>query len=115
MLIDTPPLLVVTDAAQLAPAVGGMLLVATARVSHRKQLRRALEQLQQVSAPVLGMVLYRADSAETGGFGQEASRRERRQARRRQKSRMPDAAPVTPPPGPIAASEPPSSSRGETG
>ena len=33
--------------------------------------------------PVLGSVLYRADSAETGGFGEEASRRDRRQARRR--------------------------------
>jgi succinoglycan biosynthesis transport protein ExoP len=115
VLIDTPPLLVVTDAAQLAPVVGGMLLVATARVSRRKQLRRALEQLRQVSAPVLGMVLYRADSTETDGFGQEASRRERRQARRRQKTIAPDAAGLAPYAGGSDVSEPPSASAGETG
>ena len=83
VLVDTPPILLVTDAAELAPAVGGILLVATARVSRRKQLRQALERLRQVAAPLLGTVLYGADSTETGGFGEEVGWRERRQARRR--------------------------------
>ena len=115
VLIDTPPVLLATDAAQLAPAVGGMLLVATARASRRKQLRRALEELRQVDAPVLGSVLYRADSAETGGFGEEASRRERRQARRRQVGPASAAPAVGPPARPSAISEPPPASRDETG
>jgi succinoglycan biosynthesis transport protein ExoP len=113
VLIDTPPLLVVTDAAQLAPAVGGMLLVATARVSRRKQVRRALEELHQVNATVLGMVLYRADSTETGGYGEETTRRERRRARRPMYAADPAIAAT--PAHPSAIEEPPSASSGETG
>jgi non-specific protein-tyrosine kinase len=114
VLIDTPPLQLVTDAAQLAPAMGGMLLVATARVSRRKQLRRALEELRQVDAPVLGMVLYRADSTEAGGVGEEPSRRERRKAMRRRASHASDVSVAGPPARPTAIA-PPASSRDETG
>jgi polysaccharide biosynthesis transport protein len=114
VLIDTPPLQLVTDAAQLAPAVGGVLLVATARVSRRKQLRRALEELRQVDAWVLGMVLYRADSTETGGFGEEPSRRERRNAKRRRASLASDAPVEATPARPTAIAEPPAT-RDETG
>ncbi len=115
VLIDTPPVLLATDAAQLAPAVGGMLLVASARVSRRKQLRRALEELRQVDAPVLGSVLYRADSTETGGFGEEASRRDRRQARRLQAGTASNAPVVVPPARPDAIEQPPATSQDETG
>jgi non-specific protein-tyrosine kinase len=83
VIVDTPPLLVVTDAAALAPSAGGILVVAAARVTRRKQVRQALEVLRQISAPVLGLVLYRADSAEIAGYGQGAGRRERKYARRR--------------------------------
>jgi tyrosine-protein kinase len=83
VIVDTPPLLVVTDAATLAPSAGGVLVVAAARTTRRKQVRQALDVLRQISAPVLGLVLYRADSAETAGYGQGAGRRERKQARRR--------------------------------
>lgn len=115
VLIDTPPVLLATDAAQLAPAVGGMLLVASARTSRRKQLRRALEELRQVDAPVLGSVLYRADSAETGGFGEEASRRDRRQARRRQAGMARNAPVMVPPARRDAIEQPPATSQDETG
>src|SRR5262249_36270449 len=92
VLVDTPPILMFTDAAELAPAVGGILLVAAASVSRRKQLRQALEQLRQVAAPLFGMVLYGADNTEAGGFGEEVGWRERRDARRRRDSRGPGAA-----------------------
>lgn len=82
VIVDTPPLLLATDAVALVPALGGILLVATARTTKKKELRKALELLRQVDAPLLGMVLHSADSAETGGFGEERSRRERRQAHR---------------------------------
>ena len=85
VIVDTPPLLLATDAVALAPALGGILLVATARRTRKKELRKALELLRQVDAPLLGLVLHRADSAETGGFGEERSRRERRQAHRQRK------------------------------
>ena len=79
-------------------------MVATARVTRKKELRKALELLRQVDAPLLGMVLQSAASAETGGFGQERSRRERRQVDRWRKLNgaaaagppPTDASPVTP-------------------
>ena len=110
VLVDTPPILLATDAAELAPAVGGILLVATARVTRKKQVRQAIEQLRQIDAPLLGMVLHRADSAETGGFREERWR-DRRRARRRRRARATEvAAPVvsagsTAPPG--SSSDPP--------
>jgi polysaccharide biosynthesis transport protein len=83
VVVDTPPVLTVTDAAALAPSSGGILVVAAARDTRRKQVRQALEAFRQISAPILGLVLYSADSAETAGYGKSAGRRERKQARRR--------------------------------
>jgi non-specific protein-tyrosine kinase len=82
VIVDTPPLLLATDTAVLAPALGGILLVVTARVTRKKELRKALELLRRVDAPLLGLVLQSAATAETGGFGEERSRRERRRVER---------------------------------
>jgi capsular exopolysaccharide synthesis family protein len=82
VIVDTPPLLLATDTVALAPALGGILLVATARVTRKNELRKALELLRQVDAPLLGLVLQSAATAETGGFGEERSRRERRRVER---------------------------------
>lgn len=59
LIFDSPPLLPVTDAAVLARMTGGAILVA--RVGHTRvdQLRSAAETLQQVGAPILGVVLSR--------------------------------------------------------
>jgi capsular exopolysaccharide synthesis family protein len=83
VIVDTPPVLTVTDAAALAPSAGGILIVASARVTRRKQVRQALEAFRQISAPILGLVLYSAASAETAGYGKSDRRHERKQARRR--------------------------------
>jgi succinoglycan biosynthesis transport protein ExoP len=56
VLIDCPPVLPVTDATVLAASVDGTLLVATAGQTQRRELHRAAEMLQQVQAPVLGVV-----------------------------------------------------------
>jgi non-specific protein-tyrosine kinase len=96
VLVDTPPLLLVTDAAVLARAVGGVLVVAAARMTRRKQLRQALERLRQTDARLLGTVLYRADSGETGKFGELPRRQARRAARR------PVVPPRPAPVGPVA-------------
>lgn len=57
VLIDTPPLLAVTDAAALAPTLDGVLLVVRPGKTRRSALRQSLEQLAQVNARVLGVVL----------------------------------------------------------
>ncbi len=57
VVIDTPPLLIVTDAAALAPSVDGVILVAKPGTTKASELKQALRQLHAVGAPVLGLVL----------------------------------------------------------
>ena len=57
ILIDTPPLLSVTDASALAPAMDGVILVVKPGVTKLSALQQSLEQLRAVGAHVLGVVL----------------------------------------------------------
>jgi Mrp family chromosome partitioning ATPase len=57
VLIDSPPLLPVTDAAVLSNRVDATLLVTRAGVTSRRELGRAIELLHQVDAPLVGTVL----------------------------------------------------------
>jgi capsular exopolysaccharide synthesis family protein len=57
ILIDTPPVLAVTDAAALAPSLDGVVLVVQPGKTRTTALRQTLEQLSQVNARVLGVVL----------------------------------------------------------
>jgi len=59
VLIDTPPLLPMSDAAILAKITGGALVVAAADRVHRQQLAAGLGSLEDVGARVLGVVLNR--------------------------------------------------------
>lgn len=57
VLFDAPPLLPVTDAAVLARSVGGAIVVVAAGRAHRQHLRGAIAALENVDAPVSGIVL----------------------------------------------------------
>ncbi len=57
ILLDTPPLLTVTDAAALASAMDGVILVVKPGTTKLTALQQALEQLRAVGARVLGVVL----------------------------------------------------------
>ncbi|MCL3862911.1 polysaccharide biosynthesis tyrosine autokinase [Actinotalea sp. K2] len=57
VLLDTPPLLPVTDAAILAKLAGGALVVVGSGKLHRAQLGDAIGSLETVGARVLGIVL----------------------------------------------------------
>jgi polysaccharide biosynthesis transport protein len=57
VLIDTPFLLPVTDAAILAKVTGGELVLAAADSLHRQQLADGLGSLEDMGARVLGVVL----------------------------------------------------------
>jgi capsular exopolysaccharide synthesis family protein len=57
ILIDTPPTLAVTDAAVLAPTMDGVLIVVRPGKTRKTALRQTLEQMRQVNANVLGVVL----------------------------------------------------------
>jgi non-specific protein-tyrosine kinase len=57
VLIDTPPVVAVTDAAVLATKVDGVLLVISAGKTRREYARSAVQRLQQINARVVGTVL----------------------------------------------------------
>jgi capsular exopolysaccharide synthesis family protein len=60
VLIDTPPIIAVTDAAVLAPRVDGVLLVVNAGKTKRELAIKARDMLKQVNANLLGVVLNNA-------------------------------------------------------
>jgi capsular exopolysaccharide synthesis family protein len=57
VLIDSPPVLPVTDAMVLSTRVDATLLVCVAGETTRKEVARAVELLNQVGAPLVGAVL----------------------------------------------------------
>jgi succinoglycan biosynthesis transport protein ExoP len=61
IVIDTPPVLTVTDAVALAPGLDGVIIVARPGMTKLNALRQTLEQLQTVGARVLGVVLNQVD------------------------------------------------------
>jgi succinoglycan biosynthesis transport protein ExoP len=63
VLIDSPPVLPVTDAVVLAGRVDAVVVVAAAGRTTQTQLSRALEVLGRVAAPIAGLVLNRASES----------------------------------------------------
>lgn len=70
ILIDTPPLLPVTDAAAVAPAADGVILVCRYRQTTRHQLEMASNALRSVSAKLLGTVFTMVPNAGPGAYAQ---------------------------------------------
>src|SRR5262249_16595204 len=61
VIVDTPPVNIITDAAILAANADGVILVARVGVTQAPALRYAVEQLRHVRAVVLGVVLNDID------------------------------------------------------
>ncbi|HWZ45687.1 MAG TPA: polysaccharide biosynthesis tyrosine autokinase [Candidatus Saccharimonadales bacterium] len=61
VIIDTPPLLSVTDATFLSAAVNAVLLVVRTGVTSKAALRRAKDLLFQVNAKLMGVVINAVD------------------------------------------------------
>ena len=61
VILDTPPVLPVTDAVVLAQVVSGVMFVVGAELTRRVQVERALETLRATKARVIGGVLNRVD------------------------------------------------------
>ena len=57
VIFDSPPLLPVTDAAILAKKVGGAIIIVAAGRTHKNQLKGAVTALNNVGAPISGLVL----------------------------------------------------------
>ena len=82
VLIDSPPAVPLSDAAALAGRVDAVVLVASAGIATRGHLGRAMERLDQVDAPILGIVLNRAGEVEPPARPGLGGRRERERDRR---------------------------------
>jgi capsular exopolysaccharide synthesis family protein len=63
IVIDTPPVLAVTDAVILAPAVSGVTFVVGAEMTRRRLAQRALETLLASHPRMVGVVLNKVDFA----------------------------------------------------
>ena len=61
VLIDTPPIVAVTDAAILAQEVDGVILVLASGEVNKEYAQRAKELLDKVGAKILGVVLNKVD------------------------------------------------------
>lgn len=68
VLIDTPPVLPVTDAVVLSTKVDGMLVLVGSTVVRKEQLKATLEALRAVDTTILGLVLNRIGTSERGGY-----------------------------------------------
>lgn len=81
VLVDSPPVLPVTDALVISKWVDATLLVTNAGSTNMRQVQRALELLDQVDGPVVGTVLNRAPSgASSYGYGNYAGYSDRERA-----------------------------------
>jgi capsular exopolysaccharide synthesis family protein len=93
VLIDTPPLLPVTDAAILSTLVGGAIVVVGAGIATREQLRKAMESIDAARGRTLGIVINRLPRTEASLYGEyrygyaQANQRTRRK-RRRESARL---------------------------
>jgi capsular exopolysaccharide synthesis family protein len=66
VILDTPPLTAVTDAAIIATQVGGVLVVVHGARTTREVLRSSLRHLRDVGARLIGGVLNNVDPASRG-------------------------------------------------
>ena len=102
VLIDSPPVLPVTDSLVLSQRVDATVLVSSAHSTTRKAVHRAAEMLHQVNAPLVGAVLngvseesgyggysaryYTTESVSQNGSGGNGQRSDRKRGRDERKS-----------------------------
>jgi len=68
VLVDSPPLLPVTDAAAMAPATDGAILVCRFKETTRDQVGRAVNALAVVSVPLLGTIFMMVPKSGPRGY-----------------------------------------------
>ena len=65
VVLDSPPLLPVVDAAVLARSVGGAVIVVRAGRTRRAKLTQAVQALRAIDAEALGTILIGSDKSES--------------------------------------------------
>ena len=69
VLIDTPPVLPVTDAVVLSTKVDGVIVLVGTTIVRKEQLSATLESINAVDNTLLGLVLNRVGHKTSGGYG----------------------------------------------
>jgi polysaccharide biosynthesis transport protein len=69
LVLDTPPVMMVTDATVLSPFMDGVILVTESQVTGRASLIRTNQILQNAGAKILGCVLNKLDLKHDGYYG----------------------------------------------
>lgn len=69
VLIDSPPILPVTDAAVLSSLADATLLVVAADQTRQSQLRLAAEKFAQLNVPVVGIVMNKMTKSSGSSYG----------------------------------------------
>ncbi len=67
VLLDCPPVLPVTDSLVLSRCVDATLFVARANGTSKREVKRSIERLNQVSSPIVGTILNGVDAE--GAYG----------------------------------------------
>lgn len=70
IIIDTPPVLAVTDAQVASKYADGCLLVTASGEADREAAMRAKELLVKVDAKIIGVILNKLDTSRKGYYGQ---------------------------------------------
>ena len=110
LLVDTPPVLPVSDARLVAPLTDGVILLATAGTQKPASFQAALDRLALVETRLLGMILNKAgeDDVDVGSYYRyEATRRPSGSRRRLEAERRSAARGPEPPPRRAADEEDP--------
>jgi capsular exopolysaccharide synthesis family protein len=68
VIIDTPPILAVSDAVVLAPRVDGVMLVLQAGKTRREHAKQARTILEKAKANIVGVVLNGAELTQASGY-----------------------------------------------
>jgi capsular exopolysaccharide synthesis family protein len=68
VIIDTPPIGVVSDAIPLVHKVDGIMVVSRVNHSRRDHALRLVKQLRDLNAHILGLVVNGAEAAGSGGY-----------------------------------------------
>ena len=76
VIVDTPPVMAVTDSSVVAHLVTGVLFVVGAEMTSRQAALRAVEQLEQARAKFVGAVLNRVDLQHNPYYYSQYYRRE---------------------------------------
>ncbi len=69
VIIDTPPILMISDALALTPVVDGTVLVCRHQVSYVSDISRAINTLRFSKANILGVIVNDYKETKTGKYG----------------------------------------------